>query len=83
MPYDGLITETVRFRGHNGDLTEGYYARPAKPGRVPGVIVLHHILGYDEWTTEVARKFAHHGFAAFSALLVLSASRSFMRALCS
>jgi len=66
MAYDGLITETVRFRGHNGDLTEGYYARPAKPGRVPGVLVLHHILGYDEWTTEVARKFAHNGFAAIA-----------------
>ena len=25
---------------------------------------------------------AHHGFVAFSALLVLSASRNFMRALC-
>jgi carboxymethylenebutenolidase len=66
MAYEGLITETVRFRGHNNDLTEGYYARPAKPGRVPGVLVLHHILGWDEWTTEVARKFAHHGFAAIA-----------------
>jgi carboxymethylenebutenolidase len=66
MAYEGLMTETVRFRGHNGDLTEGYYARPAKPGRVPGVLVLHHILGYDEWTTEVVRKFAHYGYAAIA-----------------
>ena len=65
MPsYAGLITETVRFRGHNNDLTEGYYARPAHGGRVGGVLVLHHILGWDEWTTEVVRKFAHNGFAA-------------------
>jgi carboxymethylenebutenolidase len=67
MPsYTGLITETVRFRGHNNDQTEGYHARPAQPGRVGGVVVLHHILGWDEWTTEVARKLAHNGFAAFA-----------------
>ena len=47
MPYEGLITETVSFRGHNNEQTEGYYARPARPGRVGGVLVLHHILGWD------------------------------------
>ena len=66
MPYDGLQTETVALRGHNGDQTEGYYARPARAGRVGGVLVLHHILGWDEWTTEVVRKFAHNGYAAIA-----------------
>jgi carboxymethylenebutenolidase len=66
MAYDGLQTETVAIRGHNGDQTEAYYARPARPGRVPGVLVLHHILGWDEWTTEVVRKFAHNGYAAIA-----------------
>src|ERR1700704_4024843 len=66
MAYEGLQTETVAIRGHNGDQTEAYYARPARAGRVPGVLVLHHILGWDEWTTEVVRKFAHHGYAAIA-----------------
>jgi hypothetical protein len=26
--------------------------------------VIHHMPGWDEWTCEVARKFAHHGYAA-------------------
>ena len=66
MAYEGLQTETVTFRGHNGDRTEAYYARPAGPGKVGGVLVLHHILGWDEWTTEVVRKFAHNGYAAIA-----------------
>jgi carboxymethylenebutenolidase len=64
MGYAGLQAETVTFRGHNGDTTEGYYARPLRPGPLPGVVVIHHMPGWDEWTTEVVRKFAHHGYTA-------------------
>jgi carboxymethylenebutenolidase len=63
MSYQGLIAETVAFRGHNGDQGEAYYARPTRPGHFPGVVVIHHLPGWDEWITEVVRKFAHHGFA--------------------
>jgi carboxymethylenebutenolidase len=66
MPYEGQQAELVSFRGHNGDMAEAYYGRPARPGKVPGVVVLHHIIGWDEWTTEVTRKFAHHGYAAIA-----------------
>jgi carboxymethylenebutenolidase len=66
MAYSGIITETVSFSGHKGDKTEGYYARPAGNDRVPGVVVLMHILGWDEWIIEVTRKLAHHGYAAFA-----------------
>src|SRR5580693_6334359 len=64
--YQGLQAETVPFRGHNGDQGEAYYARPARAGKFPGVVVIHHIPGWCEWTTEVVRKFAHHGYAAIS-----------------
>ena len=30
------------------------------------MVIIHHLPGWDEWTTEVARKFAHHGYAAIS-----------------
>jgi carboxymethylenebutenolidase len=30
------------------------------------MVVIHHLPGWDEWITEVVRKFAHHGFAAIS-----------------
>ena len=66
MSYQGLIAETVPFRGYNGDQGEAYYARPSRAGTFPGVVVIHHMPGWDEWITEVVRKFAHHGYAAIS-----------------
>src|ERR1700758_2778216 len=64
--YRGLQGEPVMFRGHNGDQGEAYYARPIGSGRFPGVVVIHHLPGWDEWIIEVVRKFAHHGYAAIA-----------------
>jgi carboxymethylenebutenolidase len=61
-----MTTETVRIAGHNGDEIEAYFAQPSGPGPFPGVVVIHHLPGWDEWTTEVVRKLAHHGYAAVS-----------------
>ena len=66
MSYPNIIGETVLFQGHNGDKGEAYYARPGKPVRVGGVVLIHHMPGWDEWTIEQARKIAHHGFACIS-----------------
>lgn len=62
--YEGQIAETLFLRGYKGDLINAYYARPLGPGPFPGVVVLHHMPGWDEWNREVARKLAHHGYAA-------------------
>jgi carboxymethylenebutenolidase len=64
--YQGQQAEVVSFRAHNGDTGEAYYARPSRAGKFPGVVVIHHIPGWDEWTTEVVRKLAHHGYAAIA-----------------
>jgi carboxymethylenebutenolidase len=66
MSYPGIIGETISFKGHNGDTAEAYFARPAKAGKVGGVVLIHHMPGWDEWTIETARKIAHHGFACIS-----------------
>jgi carboxymethylenebutenolidase len=66
MSYQGQQSEMVTFQGHNGDKGEAYYSRPTRPGKVPGMVVVHHLPGWDEWITEVARKFAHHGYAAIA-----------------
>jgi len=66
MTYESLQAETVSFRGHNGYQSEAYYARPARAGKFPGIVVIHHMPGWDEWITEVARKFAHHGYPAIA-----------------
>ena len=66
MSYEALQAETVKFRGHNGDEGEAYYARPLRSGKVPGIVVIQHMPGWDEWIIEVTRRFAHHGYAAIA-----------------
>src|SRR5262249_4690774 len=66
MMYEGMLAETVAFRGHNGDLGEAYYARPLGGGPWPGVVLIHHLPGWDEWIKEATRKLAYHGFATIS-----------------
>lgn len=62
--YDALLAETVKFAGADGDEIEGYLARPLAPGPFGGVVVIHHMPGYDEATKQITRRFAARGFAA-------------------
>ena len=62
MSYPGIIAETIAYTAHNGDRGEAYYARPAAAGAYPGVVLIHHMPGWDEWMMEQTRKLAHHGF---------------------
>jgi carboxymethylenebutenolidase len=64
MAFRNIQTEMIGYTGHNRDKGEAYYARPQGNGPFPGIVVIHHMPGWDEWTCEVARKFAHHGYAA-------------------
>src|SRR5207237_10310416 len=66
MSYQAQQSEVVSFRGHKGDTGDAYYSRPARAGKFPGVLVIHHLPGWDEWIMEVTRKFAHHGYAAIA-----------------
>jgi len=61
---DALRAETIRFTGHGGDEIEGYLAQPLDGGPHGGVVVIHHMPGYDEATKEITRKFAAHGYLA-------------------
>src|ERR1700730_4044887 len=63
-PCRNIQAGMATYRGHGGDRGDAYYARPTSAGPHPGVVVIHHMPGWDEWTCEVARKFAHHGYAA-------------------
>ena len=64
--YEGMLAETVTFQGANHDTINAYFARPLGAGPFPGMIIIHHMPGWDEWYREATRKFAHYGFAAFS-----------------
>jgi carboxymethylenebutenolidase len=62
--YDAVLSETVTITGHEGDAIEAYSARPLRPGPVGGVVVLHHLPGYDRQTKEFTRSLAVGGFNA-------------------
>jgi len=64
MANEGMIAETISIKGANGDEIDAYAARPSGDGPFPGVLVIHHMPGWDEWSKEVVRRMAHHGYAA-------------------
>jgi carboxymethylenebutenolidase len=59
-----MCGEMVPMLGHQGDEIDAYLARPSGAGTYPGVVVIHHMPGWDEQSIEITRKFAHHGYAA-------------------
>ena len=62
---DAIIAESIRIVGHGGDEIEAYSARPLDPGKqIGGVVVIHHMPGYDIQTKEIARRFAAEGYNA-------------------
>lgn len=60
--YEGMLAETVSVPGANGNYVSAYLARPLGPGRCPGMVLIHHRLGWDEWYRWAAQEFAYHGF---------------------
>jgi carboxymethylenebutenolidase len=63
---DSLCAETLTIAGHGGDEIEAYAARPSEDGRRGGVVVIHHMPGYDRGTKEIVRRFAELGYDAIS-----------------
>jgi carboxymethylenebutenolidase len=61
---DTLLAETIMITGHNGDTIEAYSARALDESPRGGVVVIHHMPGYDPQTKEIARNFAYYGYNA-------------------
>jgi len=61
---EALTAETVTITGHDGDEIEAYLARPTGTESFGGVVVIHHMPGYDTSTKEITRRFAAYGYAA-------------------
>jgi carboxymethylenebutenolidase len=61
---EALSAETISITGNGEDEIEAYFARPLDSGPLGGVVVIHHMPGYDSETKEITRKFAAHGYAA-------------------
>jgi carboxymethylenebutenolidase len=63
MTYD-MKAETITISGHGGDEIEAYLAQPLDAGRHGGVVVIHHMPGYDRSTKEISRRLAAAGYIA-------------------
>jgi carboxymethylenebutenolidase len=61
---DTLTAETITITAGNGDEIQAYSARALDEAPRGGVVVIHHLPGYDDGTKEIARRFAYHGYNA-------------------
>jgi carboxymethylenebutenolidase len=59
-----LTASTISMSGDGGDEIEAYLARPAGSDRRGGVVVIHHLPGYDRGMKEITRRFAEVGYDA-------------------
>jgi carboxymethylenebutenolidase len=60
-----LTATTITITGYGGDEIEAYLAVPDNgSANGGGVVVIHHMPGYDSSTKEITRKFAANGYAA-------------------
>ena len=60
--YDAMAAEAIPFRGGDGEMINAYFARPLGSGPYPGVVLVAHMPGWDEFYRETARRFAQHGY---------------------
>lgn len=64
-PAPGSLTATtVSLPGDGGDMIEAYLATPEGGGSRGGVVVIHHLPGYDRATKEIVRRLAELGYDA-------------------
>jgi carboxymethylenebutenolidase len=61
--YEGMIAETVRIPAAGGGSVRAYYSRPLGEGPFPGLVLIPHMPGWDEFCREASRRFTQHGYS--------------------
>src|SRR6476646_4651887 len=61
---DSLVATMIEISGAGGDGIPAYLARPEGTAARGGVVVIHHMPGFDRSTKEIVRRFAELGFDA-------------------
>ena len=61
--YSGLIAETVSIRGHENKEIHAYWSRPLHAGNHPGIVLIPHMPGWDEWCRETCYRLSNHGYS--------------------
>ena len=58
-----LTAETITYPGGGGDQVHAYVARPqTRTAPLPGIVLVHHMPGWDEFYQEFAERLARHGY---------------------
>jgi carboxymethylenebutenolidase len=60
----GMVARVSMMTGGGGDQIRAYTALPEGPGPFPGVVLILHAPGWDEFYREFSRRFAEHGYIA-------------------
>lgn len=60
--YQGMIAETIAIPGDEGESIHAYFSRPLGEGPFPGIVLIPHMPGWDEYCREAARRFTQHGY---------------------
>jgi carboxymethylenebutenolidase len=63
-PEEALTAGNVMLTGTDGATINAYLVRPAGDGPFGGVLVIHHLPGWDPGTKEITRRFAARGYNA-------------------
>lgn len=61
--YEGILAETITLKGFHGDEINAYFAKPLGAGPHPGMVLVHHMPGWDDWYKEITLRFARQGYA--------------------
>src|SRR3984885_7657270 len=61
---DSVHAETITIAGHGDDQIEAYISSSLHGETRGGVVVIHHMPGYDRSTKEIVRRFAELGYDA-------------------
>jgi carboxymethylenebutenolidase len=58
----GITAEITTYPAGGGDEIHAYVIRPLGAGPFPGVLVMHHLPGWDEFYQEFSERLARHGY---------------------
>jgi carboxymethylenebutenolidase len=58
----GVRAEIITFAGGNGDEIHAYVAQPLDDAPRGGIVLVHHMPGWDEFYQEFAQRLARHGY---------------------
>lgn len=61
--HEGMIAETIKLQTGDDRWIRAYWSRPMGDGPYPGIVLIPHMPGWDEWCRETSRRFTQHGYS--------------------